>query len=59
MHMRYQEGQAICKKFLVMLAAISHTLLRNQSGAAADQTPSQTAQRYASENYFALDKEVR
>jgi len=58
-HMRYQEGQTICKKFLVMLAAISHTLLRNQSGAAADQTPSQTAQRYASENYFALDKEVR
>jgi hypothetical protein len=27
-HMRYQEGQTICKKFLVMLAAISHTLLR-------------------------------
>ncbi|WP_281290818.1 hypothetical protein [Pigmentiphaga aceris] len=42
-----------------MLAAISHTLLRNQSGAAADQTPSQTAQRYASENYFALEKELR
>jgi hypothetical protein len=57
-HMRYQEGQTICKKFLVMLAAINHTLLRNQSSGTSE-TPSQTAQRYASAEYFALDKEVR
>lgn len=56
---RYQEGQTMCKKFLVMLAAINYTLLCRPGSEAAKESPSETATRYAEEGYFALENEVR
>ena len=57
--MQYQDGRIMCKKFLIMLAAINHTLLCRNDIGVAKETPSQTAERYAQENYFSLHTEVR
>lgn len=57
--LRYREGSTMCKKFLIMLAAINHTLLCTEGTAAATESPSDTTRRYASNDYFALDSEVR
>lgn len=56
---RYQEGRITCKKFLIMLAAINHTLLCREGTEAALESPSQTTKRYEGDSYFALQKEVR
>lgn len=58
-YFRYQEGRIMCKKFLIMLAAINHTLLCREGTPAAQESPSQTAARYSSQRYFSLDNEVR
>ncbi len=58
-YFRYQEGRSMCKKFLIMLAAINHTLLCREGTSSAQESPSQTAARYADERYFSLDREVR
>ncbi len=58
-YFRYQEGRSMCKKFLIMLAAINHTLLCREGTSSAQESPSQTAARYAEERYFSLENEVR
>lgn len=59
-YLRYQELQTSCKKFLIMLAAISHNLLLSEDAKEKrGETPSKTVVRYASEDFFALDTEVR
>ncbi|WP_313562531.1 hypothetical protein [Diaphorobacter nitroreducens] len=58
-YLRYQTGRTMCKKFLIMLAAINHTLLCREGTAAAEESPSATAHRYAGEAFFALEREVR
>lgn len=58
--LRYQELQTLCKKFLIMLAAINHNLLLSEDAKEKrDETPSKTAVRYAGEDFFALDTEIR
>ena len=58
-YFRYREGSSMCKKFLIMLAAINHTLLCREGTSSAQESPSQTAARYAEERYFSLENEVR
>lgn len=58
-YLRYQDGRTKCKKFLIMLAAINHTLLCREDTVAARRSPSATAQRYAGEDVFWLEREVR
>ena len=58
-YFRYQEGRIMCKKFLIMLAAINHTLLCREGTDSALKSPSKTTERYEGKRYFALDTEVR
>lgn len=55
----YQEGRIMCKKFLIMLAALNHTLLLGEGSESAGQGPSAIAERYAGDDYFALERTVR
>lgn len=55
----YQKNRVMCKKFLIMLAAINHTLLCRPGSEAAKESPSATADRYAGDEFFALEREVR
>lgn len=55
----YQDGRIMCKKFLIMLAAVNNTLLLGEGSKDAQQGPSAIAKRYASDDYFELGRTVR
>ena len=55
----YQDGRIMCKKFLIMLAALNNTLLLGEGSKDARQGPSAIAKRYASGDYFELDRTIR
>ena len=58
-YFRYREGSSMCKKFLIMLAALNNTLLLGEGSKDARQGPSAIAKRYASGDYFELDRTIR
>lgn len=58
-YMRYQDGRIMCKKFLIMLAAVNHTLLLGAGSEANGKGPLEIAQRYEGEAYFDLGRTVR
>jgi hypothetical protein len=55
----YKECRIACKDFLIVLAAINHTLLCRPGSDSANKSPSATAARYAEKDFFNLEREIR